>query len=128
MRQALLRLLQALQHPVEEQALRQLEQGLAALGEVAVRPIVPATTNTPLRVVEVSDYDRYFDLQHVHTASDALCLVRGLLVTCHRFLTLCNQVSELSSEHVERQKQGFRSYASLLARVFHINLAEQDMT
>jgi hypothetical protein len=125
-RQALLQLRQALREACAEQALQRLEQGLADLGEIAVQPIAPATTNTPLRVVEVSDYDRYFGLQHVHTPSDARCLVRGLLVACHRFLTLCCQISALNPEYVERQKRGFSSYVSLLARVFYINLTEQD--
>ena len=124
-RQALRQLLQALQEVEAKQALQQLEQALAHIGEIPVRPAVPATTSTSLRVAEVSDYDRYFDLQHVHTASDACCLVRGLLVTCHMFLTLCSQASALRPEHIEQQKQGFRSYVSLLVRVFH--LTEQDV-
>ena len=126
MSQALRQLMQALREPVVEQALPQLEQALADLGEIAVQPADPATTRTPLRAADVSDYDRYFGLQHVNTASDARCLVRGLLMTCHTFLTLCSQVAELSPEHIEQQKQGFRSYVSLLIRAFH--LTEQDMT
>ena len=126
MSQALRQLMQALREPVVEQTLQQLEQALADLGEIAVQPADLATTRTPLRVVEVSDYDYYFGLQHVHTTSDARCLVKGLLMTCHMFLTLCGQVAELSPEHIEPQKQGFRSYVSLLIRVFH--LTEQDMT
>jgi hypothetical protein len=125
-RQSLFKLLQALQEPEAKQALQQLEQALADFGETTVYPAVPATTSTPLRVAEVSDYDRYFGLQHVHTPSQACCLVRGLLVTCHMFLNLCCQVSTLRPEHVEQQKQGFRTYVSLLARIFH--LTEQDST
>jgi hypothetical protein len=111
--------MQALREPVVEQALHRLEQALADLGETVVQPVALATTRTSLQVAEVSDYDDYFGLQHVHTTSDAHCLVKGLLMTCHVFLTLCGQVAELSPEHIEQQKQGFRIYVSLLIRVFH---------
>lgn len=126
MSRALQQLMQALREPVVEQARHQLEQALTDLGDITVQPADPATTRTPLRVAEVSDYDYYFGLQHVHTTSDARCLVKGLLMTCHVFLTLCSQVAEFRLEHIEQQKQGFRSYVSLLIRVFH--LTEQDLT
>ena len=122
---ALRQLLDALRAPAAQQARLMIDQALAELGEIATQPANTAATKTPLPAEEVEDYDRYFGVNHVHTASAAICVVRGLLVSCQTFMALCCH-TPLNQEHVEQQKQGFVSYVYLLARVFAFH--ERDLT
>ncbi|MEO0405794.1 MAG: hypothetical protein AAF289_00435 [Cyanobacteria bacterium P01_A01_bin.135] len=120
---ALRQLLQALELSPEA-ALMRIDEAIAQLGEVKTQPADISRTKTALRDWEVEDYDRYFQLHHVQTQQSAACLVQGLLVTCRRFVDICCQAPHLAPQDVQRQQQGFASYARLLMRTFSINDAE----
>ncbi|MEM9484547.1 MAG: hypothetical protein AAGA83_12735 [Cyanobacteria bacterium P01_F01_bin.116] len=113
-------LLHALQSSDLLQALAQIEQLLAILPIPNAQPAQVKSTKTSLSTDDVDDYDQYFGINHVQTAEIALCLVRGLLTNCHRFMALCQQNPQLSANYIEQQKQGFISYIHLLARVFYL--------
>ena len=117
---SLRQLLQALQTPDFYQALTQIEQALVCLDIPNTQPAQVKSTKTALRSEEVDDYDQYFGVNHVQTEEIALCLVRGLLTNCHRFMALCSQSSQLDPQQIAQQKQGFISYVCLLARVFSL--------
>ncbi|MEM6252554.1 MAG: hypothetical protein AAF821_06480 [Cyanobacteria bacterium P01_D01_bin.156] len=113
-------LLYALNTKDSSQALAQVEQLLTTLPIPNTKLAQVQSTKTSLSTDDVDDYDQYFGINHVQTDETSLCLVRGLLTNCHRFIALCHQNSQLSSKHVEQQKQGFISYIHLLARVFYL--------
>lgn len=119
---ALHQLLQALENTSYQQALDLLDQELATLDMDDIHPIEMPSTQTPLKVWEVEDYDRYFDIVHVQAQAPAICLVRGVLLTYRMFLVLSHQNRDLDPLQVKQQKQGFASYVYLLARVFHLPL------
>ncbi|MEM9809022.1 MAG: hypothetical protein AAF959_27525 [Cyanobacteria bacterium P01_D01_bin.56] len=102
------------------QALTQIEQLLATLPLPNTQVAQVKSTKTSLSTDDVDDYDQYFGVNHVQTAETALCLVRGLITNCHRFIALCFHNPQLSPQQVEQQKQGFISYIHLLARVFYL--------
>ena len=113
-------LLHALKSSNSFQASAQIEQLLATLSVPNTQPAQVKSTKTSLSTDDVDDYDQYFGVNHVQTDETALCLVRGLLINCHRFIALCHQNPQLSPEHINQQKQGFISYIHLLARVFYL--------
>ena len=119
---ALKQLLSALQQASNPQAIVILEQALLELGEAAESPAQLATTKTALQAWQVEDYDRYFGIGHVRSAEVAVCLVRGLLITYHRFLDMIDQDARFDPAYVAQQKQGFEQYVHLLCRVFQIHL------
>lgn len=119
---ALNQLLQVLNETSYSQALALLDQELATLDMDSVHPVEVPSTKTPLKVWEVEDYDRYFDIVHVQAQEPAICLVRGVLLTYRMFLVLSHQNSDLAPEQMKQQKQGFASYVYLLARVFNLHL------
>lgn len=114
------KLLRVLQSPHYDQASTQIAQILADLDVPNTQVAELETTRTSLSTAEVDDYDQYFGVHHVQTQETGLCLVRGLLATCHRFMVLCHQNAHLSPTHIAQQKQGFISYIYLLARVFNL--------
>lgn len=118
---ALRQLLQALAHPSPQQALLTIDQALTELGAVETQTVTIGSTKTALKAWEVEDYDRYFQTRHVYTQQSATCLVKGLLVTCQRFLEICSQTPWLEPQHVQQQKQGFMSHVHLLRRTFDLN-------
>jgi len=122
---ALRQLLQALENSSLQEALSRINQALEELGEIDTQPASIRNTKTSLKAWEVEDYDRYFQICHVHIEQSAICLVQGLLVTCQRFLEICLQTPWLDAQHIQQQKQGFISYIHLLRRVFDLN--EFDM-
>jgi hypothetical protein len=105
-----------------QEAIITLEQALANLDISSAVPIQLASTHTPLDVWEVEDFDTYFEVSHIQTQEAASCMLWGLLVTYQAFLVLSDQGSNFDRTQVELQKQGFRSYIYLLARVFDLNL------
>ncbi|MEM9805126.1 MAG: hypothetical protein AAF959_07575 [Cyanobacteria bacterium P01_D01_bin.56] len=101
-------------------ALSSIEQLLANSPTPSIQLTQAKSTKTSLSTDDADDYDQYFGVKHIQTAEPALCLVRGLLTNCHRFLTLCINHPQLPPEHITKQKQGFVSYIGLLARVFYL--------
>ncbi len=81
------------------------------------------STNTALKYWEVEDFDIYFQVRHVQTPEPEICLVQGLLLTCQAFLYLSQGDNSLIDiNQLELQREGFKNYAYLLGRVFHLNL------
>lgn len=117
---ALKKLLQALEHLPSQQALNGINQALSALGEIDTQTAHIDSTQTSLKAWEIEDYDRYFQICHVQTEQSAICLVKGLLMTCQRFSEICTQTPCLNPQQVEQQKQGFISYIYLLRRMFEL--------
>ncbi|NJN30675.1 MAG: hypothetical protein HC824_09810 [Synechococcales cyanobacterium RM1_1_8] len=115
--QALQQLLQALENPSLQEALCCIEQALKELGTLDSRPASIDSTKTALQAWEVEDYDHYFQICHVDTEQPLFCVVRGLLVTCQRFVEICLKIPCLDVQQVEQQKQGFISYSQLLRRI-----------
>jgi len=126
--QALRQLLQALENPSLQEALIRINQALEELGEIDTQTASIHSTKTSLKAWEVEDYDRYFQIRHVHTEQSAICLVQGLLVTCQRFLEISLQTPWLDAQHIQQQKQGFISYIHLLRRVFGLNEFDMPQT
>ncbi|MEM1290622.1 MAG: hypothetical protein AAGH67_03955 [Cyanobacteria bacterium P01_H01_bin.162] len=124
--QALRQLLQALAQPSPQAALISISQALTALGEVDTQTASIQSTQTSLKAWEVEDYDRYFQIRHVHTEQSALCLVRGLLLTCQKFFEIHMQTPWLDTRQVKQQQQGFISYIELLQRTFDLDTDYSD--
>jgi len=118
---ALRQLLQSLENSSLQETLTSINQALSELGEIDTQTASIQSTKTALKAWEVEDYDRYFQIHHVHTEQPAICLVKGLLVTCQRFVEICLQTPWLDAQHIEQQKQGFISYVHLLKRIFNLN-------
>ena len=121
---ALRQLLQALETPSPQQSLPTINQALADLGEIETQIADVNNTKTALKTWEVKDYDLYFHIRHVHTEQSALCLVKGLLITCLQFMEICTQTPWLDAKQIQQQKQGFISYSHLLMRVFDVSQTE----
>lgn len=120
--QSLQQLLQALQRPDAHQALVDIEHILSILDHPTTRPAHVKSTKTALKAEEVDDFDQYFGVNHVQTEDTdldvGLCLVRGLLVNCQKFMVLCHHSPQLDPDQIALQKQGFISCVYLLERVF----------
>lgn len=114
--------IKALEQHLVQEAITTIHQALAHLDVNSVVPIQLASTQTPLNVWEVEDFDTYFEVSHVQTREPAICMVWSLLVAYQVFLILSDRGSDFDRTQVELQKQGFRSYIDLLARVFNLNL------
>jgi hypothetical protein len=112
---------QVLQSPDTHQALVEIDYLLSRLDYPQTQIAQVEYTKTSLKTDEVDDFDQYFGIHHVQTDDIALCLVRGLLVNCQKFMILCENCPQLDSRHVTQQKQGFVSYIHLLARVFYLD-------
>ena len=127
---ALRQLLPALAQPSSQVALISISQALTALGEVDTQTASIQSTQTSLKAWEVEDYDRYFQIRHVHTEQSALCLVKGLLLTCQKFFEIDRQTPWLDAHQVKQQQQGFISYIQLLQRTFDLDTdrSEADPT
>lgn len=121
---ALRQLLKALTQSSPQQALLIIKQTLKELHEIETQVADIKGTKTTLKAWEVKDYDRYFQIRHVHTQESGICLVKGLLVTCQRFMEICLQAPRLDDQQVELQKQGFVSYIQLLIRTFDLDKPE----
>jgi hypothetical protein len=99
-----------------------IDQALEKLDINSISPIQLASTQTPLAPWEVEDFDIYFDVSHVQAQEPAVCMVRSLLVSYQAFLILSYQGSDFDLTQAEQQRQGFRSYVYLIARVFDLSL------
>jgi hypothetical protein len=122
-KKALTELLQAITESDVQQGIVMLENAITDL-EVydAFTPQVDST-NTTLKYWEVEDFDTYFYVRHVQTLEPELCLVHGLLLACQAFLYLSQEDSSLIDiNQLELQREGFKSSAYLIGRVFHLNL------
>lgn len=115
-------LLQALEQPAHQEAIASVNKALATLGDLNVLIAKVSSTNTTLKASDIEDYNKYFDVRHVQAQNPAACVVSSLLVACQIFLELNCQPVLLDPTQVELQKQGFKSYAHLLARVFNLSL------
>ncbi|MEM0982178.1 MAG: hypothetical protein AAGH78_18155 [Cyanobacteria bacterium P01_H01_bin.58] len=122
--QALQQLLKALAESSPRQSLRMINDALTDLGDIETQVADIESTKTSLKTWEVEDYDRYFQVNHVHTPQTAICLVKGLLITCQQFMEICLQIPELDAQQVQLQKQGFVSYIHLLLRTFDLDKPE----
>ncbi|ELR97041.1 hypothetical protein [Gloeocapsa sp. PCC 73106] len=125
--QSLERLLLALKQPVYAKSIELIKESLNILGTVEVFACdsVATSSKTSLKNWEIQDYDTYFEISHVCTQDIAICLVRSVLIAYQNFLMLTIECSDLDPMQIERQKQGFISYACLLARVFQLDLEKQ---
>lgn len=117
---ALRQLLEALENLSLPEALSRINQALEELGEIDTQTASLHNTKTSLKAWEVEDYDRYFQIRHVHTEQSALCLVKGLLLTCQRLVKICLHTPWLNTQQIEQQKRGFITYIHLLRRVFDL--------
>ena len=116
-------LLKILNEPNFSEASSQINQLLNTFPPPNTQHAQVKGTKTALSPAAVEDYDIYFGINHVQTNTDdntALTLTYALLTNCHKFITLCNNISHLSAQHIIQQKQGFISYITLLTRVFNI--------
>lgn len=115
-------LLKAVRSPSLDKSLIILKEAIDCLGTIATESIPIKNTKTALKNWEVQDYDRYFQIERVTTTEPAACLIQGLLVNCRAFFLLCQKNRELDPRQIEIQKQGFISYAYLLARNFQLEI------
>ncbi|NJL61671.1 MAG: hypothetical protein HC903_07390 [Methylacidiphilales bacterium] len=116
---ALAELLQALADSDVQQSIVTLEKLIADLEVYEVFTPEEISTNTTLKYWEVEDFDTYFDVRHVQSHEPEICLIQGLLVTCQRFLYLSQLDSTfIDINQLELQRDGFKSYIQLIARVF----------
>ncbi|MBF2002250.1 MAG: hypothetical protein IGS38_16205 [Synechococcales cyanobacterium M58_A2018_015] len=122
---ALQQLLRALQQP-DAVALATVTQALTELGPVPTTPANVTTSKTPLKQPQINDFDGYFETVHVQSAEVAACIVRSLLSTYQRLLSLWQQSDCFDAMQIEQQKQGLTSYVYLLGRVFYLNLPQED--
>lgn len=122
--QALKQLLQALEQASDREALATINQELANLDISNIFPAPVSSTKTPLKPWEVEDFDNYFNVSHVQTQEPAICVVWSLLTAYQSFLTLNRYGSNFDPAQVELLKEGFRTYAYLLERVFNLCLEE----
>ncbi|NEQ97349.1 MAG: hypothetical protein F6K30_11585 [Cyanothece sp. SIO2G6] len=101
-----------------------IEQAISKLGKGhQSTPDIPKE-KIALKQSEITDYDRYFNIQHVESDTPAICIVRSLLFTYWQFLYLCQQNPNLDPNHVTQQTQGFEAIAHLLIRTFNLNNPE----
>ncbi|MEM6836045.1 MAG: hypothetical protein AAF609_04240 [Cyanobacteria bacterium P01_C01_bin.120] len=124
--QALQQLLQALESNSPQSALNRIDQAIANLGHLDTQTADVTQTKTSLKPWEVEDYDLYFQTRHVRTKNPAICLVKGLLLTCRCFVEICLQTPHLDAQQIKQQTQGFISYIYLLRRVFDIQTPDLD--
>ncbi|ERT06769.1 hypothetical protein M595_3286 [Lyngbya aestuarii BL J] len=130
--QALNCFLTALKQTRLETALSLTHETLETLEPVESSPAKLSTTKASLKTWEVEDYDRYFQVNHVQTQQPAFCLLKSVIVASQQFLILClnsqnqpdSNFPKLDSNQIEQQKQGFISYAHLLARLFDVYLED----
>lgn len=74
----------------------------------------------------MQDYDRYFKINRIQSKQPEISLVKGLMINTQIFLLLCQKCSDrLDVQQIERQKQGFKTYALLLARNFQLNISDK---
>ncbi|WGF87878.1 hypothetical protein [Marinivivus vitaminiproducens] len=111
-------LVKALQHPDRAVGLRRIEELLARVTVVDVRPARMADTGIPAKLEQVDDFDTYFRVDRIDSAQPASSLVRGLLQTSHAVMSLFCRSDQLPSERAEQQIAGFVSYANLLGKTF----------
>lgn len=124
LRQALRQLLQALHQASNREAIAMINQELANLDIGNVFSPLVSSTKTPLKLWEVEDFNNYFNVSHVKTQEPAVCVVWSLLAAYQIFLTLEQYGSQFDATQVERLKEGLKSYAYLLVRVFSLSLEE----
>jgi len=104
------------------EALAALQAARKALPADAARPLDLEYTDTPLKAMEVTEYDRYFGLRHQESDTPGIRLVLGLLIMLERFLVLRAALPHLERDALELQMAGLRSHARLLGRVLHLDL------
>ena len=122
LKKALTELLQVLIEPDIQLGIVTLENVIAQLDYEVFTP-EDTSTNTALKYWEVEDFDIYFQVRHIQTNEPEICLVQGLLLTCQAFLYMSQEDSSLIDiNQLELQREGFKNYAYLLGRVFHLNL------
>lgn len=122
--QALNQFLLALKQTSNKEALAIINKELVNLGIADVLTAEISSTETSLKSWEVKDFDNYFGVIHMETQEPALCLVRSIFVAYKTLLEISLGNCQLDPIQVELQKQGFITYAHLLARVFNLSLAE----
>ena len=122
--QVLKHLLQALDENSYQKALAIINQELALLDVSDVLPAEVSDTKTMLKPWEIEDFNNYFKLMHVQTKQPAVCIVWSLLRAYQTFLTFNESGIEFDSIQVKYLKEGLRSYAYMLARVFSLSLEE----
>lgn len=123
-RQALQKLLQALNESSNSQALIIIDRALADIDLSDINPALIASTQTSLKTWEVEDFNRCFKLAHVTTKNRSICLVWGLLTVYKTLLVLEQQEPEFNPSLVQDLKEGLKSHAYLLGRVFNLSLEE----
>ncbi|MEL6495702.1 MAG: hypothetical protein AAFQ41_11355 [Cyanobacteria bacterium J06623_7] len=117
--------LQALETTSTHNALAEITRALDCLGTIETSPADVTNTDTCLKSQDVEDYDRYFKINRIQTSESEVALIGGLIVNTQTFLSLCQRCGDrLDSQQIELQKQGFITYARLLARNFKLNIPD----
>lgn len=90
---------------------------LNQLTSVEVNPLAEFVTGTNLKCQQAQEFDRYMQIQHVHTKEPANLIVVSLLTA---YLAFC-EISQCLSFNVNQYfvKYGFQSYVFLLQRIFN---------
>jgi hypothetical protein len=123
-RQALQNLLQALNELSNRQAMIIINRELANFDLSNLCPASIPSTQTTLKPWEVEDFNQCFKLAHVTTEDKSICLVWGLLTVYKTLLVLERDNSKFQPSRVKDLKEGLKSHAYLLARVFNLSLEE----
>ena len=117
--------LKALKETSTNFILSEIDRALNYLDKIKTVSASIDNTKTPLKGRELEDYDNYFKINRIQTNEPELALVKGLLLNTQTFLLLCQQCSYcLDPQQITRQKQGFITYARLLARNFNLNIPD----
>ena len=117
--------LQSFDSNCKNHAILQVEQALTILGTTKMLPGNFYTRNAK-KHQEALDYDNYFNINHVISEEPEICLCKSVIIAYQRFLSLCSESNRFTSENIEIQRQGFKTYFQLLSRVFNLSLAQNN--
>lgn len=107
-----------------ESALTTIEEAMKILEPLEVNKCSEVLdTNVLLEFWEIEDFDTFFQIEHVETQEPTACLLMSILTAYKTWIQLViNNDSAMAAQELEIQKQGFKSCANLLARIFNVSL------
>ena len=114
--------LESLELDSQEEAIDKINLALAILKPSDILPIERNNCNfkSTKKYRETLDYDRYFNIRHIKSNNPEICLLKSILVAYQCFLLLEQESEQLNLENMKIQRQGFKSYFLLLARVYNL--------